>query len=157
MGGKPCTMSLAEWWMVVDPTPTRLESVNEVLLDSGKKKLQNWPIEMKDADENHPEFESKKPMIREAKPLANFLHQRYLLKIDRQLEKVKTERLSDQEVIGARLYTGPMVRLRTPSSAPSAECSSSSCLPSPVPPFYNLFWCARFSVHQVQRRASGGG
>lgn len=64
INGKPCTMSLTEWWLIVDPSKGSLEKVNEILRDKGKKRLKHWPIEWEDADRSDPAFDKKKDMIR---------------------------------------------------------------------------------------------
>ena len=47
-------------------------------------------------------------MVRRKEPLATFMREASLLKIDKKLLELRCDRLSKEEVIGARLYTGPM-------------------------------------------------
>ena len=53
----------------------------------------------------------KRIAVRQFHHSSRITHYRRVLKIDRQLETLRTEKLLDEEVIGTRLYTGPMVRL----------------------------------------------
>ena len=80
-----------------------------MLTRKGKKPIRNWPIEFDDI--NTERAQAKGPhaqtMVRK-EPLATFMREASLLKIDKKLLELRCDRLCKEEVIGARLYTGPM-------------------------------------------------
>lgn len=102
----PATMSLIEWYMVVDPSDEGKNAINEQLQAKDRKPIRNWPIEHDDV--NRERKPNPTTAVRRKEPLATFLREATLRKIDKQLLGLRTDPLREEEVIGARLYTGPM-------------------------------------------------
>ena len=107
----PATMSLIEWFIVVDPSEEGKRMVNEKLQAKDRKPIRNWPIEHDDV--NRDRIQKPTTAVRRKEPLSTFMREATLRKIDKQLLDLRTDTLREEEVIGARLYTGPMVRKGT--------------------------------------------
>ena len=77
-------MSLVEWYIVVDPSPEGLRMVNEKLQEKDRKEVRSWPIEHDDVDRT---LGTSKPTtaVRRKEPLATFIREATLRKIDKQL------------------------------------------------------------------------
>ncbi len=103
----PATMSVIEWYLVVDPSDAGKRELNKALARKGQKPIRNWPIEAEDVNRN---ADPPVPMeaVRVKEPLATFMREASLRKIDKQLLALRCDKLREEEVIGARLYTGPM-------------------------------------------------
>lgn len=146
----PATMSIIEWYYVVDPTPEGMKHVNTKLVDKDRKPLRNWPIEHDDID--HDAHREQKPMtsVRRKEPLATFMREAKLRKIDKQLVSLRTDQLREEEVISARLYTGPVSVV---SRAAAAACQPASDSLSHT---HGQNPCASADVCQVQLRAARG-
>ena len=104
-------MSLIEWFIVVDPSEEGKRMVNEKLQAKDRKPIRNWPIEHDDV--NRDRIQKPTTAVRRKEPLSTFMREATLRKIDKQLLDLRTDTLREEEVIGARLYTGPMVRKGT--------------------------------------------
>ena len=107
-GGTPCTMSLVEWYFVVEPDDAGLDKVNMQLLKERplEKPLPHWPLEVTHdlVDKN----DANKKFVREAIPLSTFLDQLKVRKINKRLAEQRSSEVVKEEVISLRLYTGPM-------------------------------------------------
>ena len=104
----PATMSMIEWYYVVDPSPDGLKIVNDKLAEKDRKPLRNWPMEVDDLDHDADGEHKPTTSVRRKEPLATFMREAKLRKIDKQLVSLRTDQLREEEVISARLYTGPV-------------------------------------------------
>ena len=99
-------MSLIEWFFVIDPSEPGLAKVNEKL--PKEKRIVCWPMELNDMDSTQPKFEEAKEFVRVATPLNSFIEQLKTRKINKRLLDMRVRKVLEEEVIGVRLYTGPM-------------------------------------------------
>ena len=104
--GDAATMSLIEWFFVIDPSEPGLAKVNEKL--PKEKRIVCWPMELNDMDSTQPKFEEAKEFVRVATPLNSFIEQLKTRKINKRLLDMRVRKVLEEEVIGVRLYTGPM-------------------------------------------------
>ena len=95
---------------MVDSSGKGLDEANKLLSSRKRKPLPRWPYEFEDAkfDKADPENKFLVDMLRHAEPLSTFMRECRTRKIDKQLALLRCEKFTENEIIAARLYTGPM-------------------------------------------------
>lgn len=90
----PATMSIIEYFLVVQPTDEGKRELNERLKSKGRPTIKNWPIEYDDVNR-----ESKAAlttaMVRRKEPLATFMREAEVRKIDKALLALRTDKLRE--------------------------------------------------------------